>query len=446
MGAHAVGRSGQNEGLEQGTKHQDTFAERLPEATHTPVRSAKGPSGSRSPLKLKCNTKVYSRGEPPSPYPYQNCACEFYGFSGAKEDLPSLEAAKPCSRHGYCCKSCRPECYGEPPLEDENAGLQETSLHLLETLHPIPQNDISSVFHRRSKVQQQEQDELSWRLHCDALSRLSRNPYKDCICDVVGLDEDFRILEDPRLHTSYVHRVDCVDTVEALQEGVHSQSWVVNDPVKRLSLVHQFRKTARSKKGRKKYSMKALRELKEHLGVRWLECDIASKLTEACKLHGDRKYHQEDDYVPEGSVQSRPSPPKYFKSVTITPTKVTSRLSISPLKDQVLTSSADAGNRLSKRRAAQGRRSENSKRPRINIDQEDWPTSYDPQSIATDILRAAGMHPTLPPLNPHLKDATMSEKIGRKKQQRQRRQTVDVPTSKLYKSMEFVGLSSESDW
>ena len=60
----------------------------------------------------------------------------------------------------------------------------------------------------------------------------------------------------------------------------------------------------------------------------------------------------------------------------------------------------------------------------VDLEQENWPTYYEPTTIASDILRVAGIHPTLPPLNAHLKHSgEFEDMIKARKGRRKARRT-----------------------
>ena len=50
----------------------------------------------------------------------------------------------------------------------------------------------------------------AWQVHADVLRKLASNSYEDCICDVVGLDDNFQILEGLQSDIGYLHRPDCL--------------------------------------------------------------------------------------------------------------------------------------------------------------------------------------------------------------------------------------------
>ncbi|KAL8711793.1 MAG: hypothetical protein Q9225_007059 [Loekoesia sp. 1 TL-2023] len=120
--------------------------------------------------------------------------------------------------------------------------------------------------HSDIKAEQRMLDKQAWRTHTALMRDLPWHPYDRCVCDVLGLDEEFQVVKDPDSSVNYAHRPDCLAYPEP-------EMWKIDvkDPVMHaayIQRIQQFRATARSKGDVKKFTQKALSELRHQCGLK----------------------------------------------------------------------------------------------------------------------------------------------------------------------------------
>ena len=206
------------------------------------------------------------------------CYCHAWNANGNVTLWPNrarklLEAAHQCNIHGCCCPRCHPGCHTHIKASAKAKPIRLSPIRLLETsyfpnsLHPVPRNLPHSTISRISKGAQRQSEEEAWQRHKASLrARDGHNPYQTCVCDIVGLDEYFQVVRDPHTLMDYAHRGSCLSYPDP--EGWDEELPVTAMHPEMLYLIRQFRHDGRSKKGRKKYTQKALIELQRQCGVR----------------------------------------------------------------------------------------------------------------------------------------------------------------------------------
>ena len=138
---------------------------------------------------------------------------------------------------------------------------------LLDTLHPVPRNIPSPSYSRTTKEERREQEKQAWQLHTTLLRHLGIKPYDQCICDVVGLDEDFQVVKDPSSAFEYAHRPACL-AYPNLKHYNLDPHHSTKHAAQRAAFTH-FRKTARSMTGRKKFTKFSMEKLESHCGLHY---------------------------------------------------------------------------------------------------------------------------------------------------------------------------------
>ena len=397
--------------------------------------------------------------------PSEACLCKILGpVPYFDRDSPALgdgvkrliEASSKLHNQRSCCPRCHPRCHTQGSLDP---ALQRPHGHVLEDLHPVPQNWL-----RRGpdswlgKKEKRIYEEQAWRIHSALLGKLEVNPYRHCVCDVVGLGGRIQVIKDTVSEIDYAHKAaGCL----AYPMG----NWKDGFPRPQQSSMHKallptieaFRRTARSKTGVKNFRRRELVELEKQCGLHyWPTRDTAchSCMSEfRHEFHGNLEFVTRricsrceqcshkcvcDREVPENQEPTSPNFPRY----PVTPPRIDRKKKVRRDTDQKpsaasfhdsemeyepeanliaaeITPLLPSKENTSRRRITNAMDSKRKRRREVDLDQENWPTSYDPSSIAEDILRAAGMHPTLPPLNAHMKHA--SELVKTKKSRKSRK-------------------------
>lgn len=376
-------------------------------------------------------------------------------------------------------------------------------------------------FGRISKVEQRQLDEQAWQKHTRLIQDLEFDPYEGCVCDVVGLPKFFQIVRDPDGHKDYAHRGDCLAYPDPDAWDSNLQDTGVQNCM--LPRIRQFRYNARTKRGAKKFTQKALRDLMRRCGARglWTErsipcgwhcccdiytlreqpspeaparqkCNVCSK--ECCRCCSPECYglarddarathcancghvccpqckpdcpSRSNDFAPYPIGVAQPSSFRHIPTSASDEESQPLKSYRAPRQPKMKRSIATAVLSLTQPRSTEVRRqamrpSQSSSRPKSRLDrveesdsetpasqcrspprkrkskvatslssesvdesdQENMPVRYDPRTIATDILRVAGIHPTLPPLNAHLRHATGLEDMTKSKQRSKKRKT-----------------------
>ncbi|KAI4274216.1 MAG: hypothetical protein LQ337_004095 [Flavoplaca oasis] len=255
---------------------------------------------------------------------------------------------------------------------------------LLDTLHPVPRNFVPwrwSTTRRTSKEEQREQDKDAWLLHTTLLKLLGSNPYGDCICDVVGLDEDFQIVKDPASSFEYAHRPMCLTYPNPNFNDVHPQH--ATKHVAQRAAIHQFRKTARSKTGRKQFTKKLMSELEYHCGLHYYAPRIDKYAKCVC------------DFIEYGPLERTDQDQKDLENLRCNkcgyccPSCSPSCHGLPPNKWE-LAQSKIATERRKKRPIHL-----TSERIRKPASRTTFPPRYDPGTIVRDVLRAVACNPHL---------------------------------------------------
>ena len=301
-----------------------------------------------------------------SAYRLPDCLCDL-DDSEPEERAP--DDGRPCKKHYSCCPICQPTCYGKPPTKREirEEIIDDPTVSILDLLHPIPQALQHSSYDNRElvKTENRKHEIETWQVHTNMLKNLAHNPYEDCICDVVGLEDAFQIVQDSRSRIDYAHRPDCLIYPNAERweaDPRHSHRHARHAPD-----IQHFRDNGRSRTGRKQFRKKTVLELIRSCGV---------------QHHLERAGASDDEQ--DSSEMDRPQSP---------------------------------------------------------VDQENDPVQYDSRTIAADILRVASIHPSRPPLNPHLNPQPVHEPTSHAtppKKQKRKRQRASTPNPKKFKSAEFV--------
>ncbi|CAF9939486.1 MAG: hypothetical protein HETSPECPRED_001792 [Heterodermia speciosa] len=333
---------------------------------------------------------------------HHDCLCH---LPSNHEEKPIQENAKPCNKHRMCCPSCQPTCHDQTPIDEETA--PDPTVSILDRLHPIPRNLPRSREGDQARARKKHEEE-TWQIHINLLKKLAHNPYEDCICDIVGLDKSFHIVQDPRSQIEYAHRPDCLMYPEI-------KDW---EPDPRHSILHAaqadriqgFRTVGRSRTGRKQYAKKAALDIVGLCGLR--HRSLAKKMSKNGKKSSEMVQGLESPAHKEHSHKGLPK--------TTSPTKI---------KKQTTPTNIE-------------------KRYHSPSGLENAPTQYNPLTIASDILRVAGTHPSLPPLNPHLNPHLLSESTSHetstnKPKRKRQRTSLPNPNTKKFKSAELVTPDSD---
>ena len=340
---------------------------------------------------------------------HHDCLCHL-----ASNHEAIQENAKSCNKHRMCCPSCQPTCHDQTPIEEETA--PNPTVSILDLLHPIPRNLPRSREGDQGRARKKHEEE-TWQIHMDLLKKLAHNPYEDCICDIVGLDKSFHIVQDPRSRIEYAHRPDCLMYPRI-------EDW---EPDPRHSILHaaqadsiqDFRTVGRSRTGRKRYAKKAALDIVGLCGLR--------RRSLAKKTSSNGKKSSEMGQGPENPAHKEHSH-KGLQKIT-SPTKIKKQTTPIKIKKQTTPTNTE-------------------KRHHSPSGLENAPTQYNPLTIASDILRVAGIHPSLPPLNPHLNprllSASTSHETSTSKPKRKRQRTsLPNPNTKKFKSTELVSPDSD---
>ncbi|KAG6988527.1 hypothetical protein G7Y79_00072g097890 [Physcia stellaris] len=383
------------------------------------------------------NLEILSQDRTPIWDAYTNCVCDFLssecGLPVRDEARRLSEAAKPCKKHDLCCPSCEPTCHGRPEVEREKPETTSSSRYLLDRLHPIPQNILPPSHAISSKEDKRKLEKEAWQLHSSMIQNLPNNPYSDCICDTLGLDRAYQIVQNQSTCVDYPHRHDCLAHPNLDAQDPHPRH--AKKHTAQLASIHRFRKIGRSKGGRKKFTKKAVEELEILCGLqycgpnRWsyCGCDSDEYLARLCGCgvkDRERTFRIRDDDTCQKCCP-RCSPKHHTQAAS----------QDSPRKKH-----------HKRRRTTTGSPLKQGKQRHAMDGQENFPMQYDPNTIASDILRAAGIHPFKPSLNPHLGGVTMLKPASKPKRTKAtKRQRKSMPNPSRYKSAEFVVMDSSSE-
>ena len=275
----------------------------------------------------------------------------------------------------------------KPAKRSRTAGKEEVtfiSYDLLDTLHPVPRNSIpsrSSTTRRISKEEQPEQEKDAWLLHTTLLQLLGTNPYGDCICDVVGLDEDFQIVRDPTSSFEYAHRPMCLTYPNPKYNDIHPQH--ATKHVAQYAAIKNFRKNARSKTGRKQFTKKLVYELEDHCRLHYYS-PIVDKYTK-CVC----------DFIKYDPLERRDQDPKDLENLRCNKCGYCC-LSCSPsCHGQPPNKWELAQYNISTEPRKKRPIHSTSARIRTSTSRSKFPTRYDPDAIVRDMLRAIACNPHL---------------------------------------------------
>ncbi|KAL8896891.1 MAG: hypothetical protein Q9192_002855 [Flavoplaca navasiana] len=274
------------------------------------------------------------------------------------------------------------------PAKTSSTAMTEKSyfIHyaLLDTLHPVPRNVVpsrSGTTRRTSKEEQREQEKDAWLLHTTLLQLLGTNPYGDCICDVVGLDEDFQIVKDPVSSFEYAHRPMCLTYPNPKFNDVDPQH--ATKHVAQRAAIKHFRKNARSKTGRKQFTKKLMYELEVHCGLHYYAPIIDSYAGCVCDfIKNDPQERRDRDTkdlenlrcdkcgycCPACSPSCHGQPPNKWE---LAQSKITTK----PRKKRPIHLTSE--------------------RIRKPASRTSFPPRYDPDTIVRDVLRAVACNPHL---------------------------------------------------
>lgn len=381
------------------------------------------------------NLEILNQDLTPIWSPYADCFCDLQDLKSASaigdEARRLAEDAKPCKKHKFCCPSCNPACHGRPEVEREKPETASSSRYLLNRLHPIPQNSLHSqdIISREDK---HKLDKKAWQLHSSLIQNLPNNPYDGCICDILGLDNAYQIVPNPSSCVDYPHRHDCLANPNLDTQDPHPAH--ARKHATQLASIHHFRKNGRSKSGRKKFTKKAVMELEINCGLhyvgpnRWSYCgcdsdDYIAQLCDCGDKNEQRSFGTRDDKCQKCCPQCSPS---YHTQAAYQD---------SPRKKH-----------YKRRHTTTGSPSKRRKQRHAMDGQENLPMQYDPKTIASDILRAAGFHPSEPSLNPLLEEATLLKATSKPKlTQSRKRQRKSMPNPSRYKSTEFIVTDSDTE-
>ncbi|KAL8782619.1 MAG: hypothetical protein Q9195_009609 [Heterodermia aff. obscurata] len=216
------------------------------------------PRRQSSPIEGSRNIHLPDPNIEPDQNIHHDCLCDFY-FTNEIEK-PMRGDIKLCKTHRICCQSCQPTCHAPPP-PTQAPSTPNPTISILDLLHPTPRNRPTSPEDdsEKTKTRQQKHEQRTWAVHLGLLKNLASNPYEDCICDIVGLDSAFQIVQDPSSGIDYAHRPDCLIYPNIPGWDADPQHVVLH--AAQAANIQHFRKTGRSKSGRKQYAKKALWEL-----------------------------------------------------------------------------------------------------------------------------------------------------------------------------------------
>ncbi|KAL9631355.1 MAG: hypothetical protein Q9204_004268 [Flavoplaca sp. TL-2023a] len=255
---------------------------------------------------------------------------------------------------------------------------------LLDTLHPVPRNFVPSrlwTARRTSKEEQREQEKDAWALHTTLLQLLETNPYEDCICDVVGIDDIFQVVKDRGSSFEYAHRPTCLTYPNPLSDDVHPQHMTMH--VAQNAAIKHFRKTGRSKTGRKQFTKWLMYQLEYHCGLHY----YAPKIDKYAKCVCDLIMHDPQERIdqdpkdlenlrctkcgyccPSCSPSCHGQPPKKWELAQ-------SKITTEPRKKRPVHSTSEHIRKAANR--------------------TNFPPRYDPDTIVRDVLRAVACNPHL---------------------------------------------------
>ena len=311
------------------------------------------------------------------------------------------------------------------------------------------------------KNQQKQYSEQAWRIHFALLGKLEVNPYRHCLCDVVGLGSRIQVVKDPVSEIDYAHQ-------DSKCLAYPIGNWKDGFPCPQHSSMHKalfakidlYRRHARTKKGGKKLRHNEILELEKQCGL--LYSPTSDTACGSCMSHFRNESNGNlesvkrricarceqcrhkctcDNQVSENQEHTSSNLPKY----SITPPRIDrKKVKRDNHQQQSVESNADSDMEYEPRAASptaeitplrptkenkSRRRGEHAigpkrkRRAEVDFEQENWPTSYDSSNIAENILRAAGIHPTLPPLNAHMKQASELEELVKTRKGRKSRKT-----------------------
>ena len=413
---------------------------------------------------------IYNRDQQIQWNPSKACLCRLLGpvpyFDRSSPALGGgvhrlVQASSKLHNHRYCCPRCHPNCHTQ---RSPNPTVQRPPTHILEELHPIPQNWLRSG--KDVTIGKQEQrvyDEQVWRIHSGLLGKLEVNPYRHCVCDVVGLDESIQVLRDPISEIDYAHHASkCLAYPIGNWHDGFPRPQYLSSLRALLPTVEAFRHTARSKKGVKRFRQRELRELEKQCGLHYRPTsDTACRSCMSSFRHESngnlesvkrricacceqcRHWCICDGQASENQEHNSPNLPRYpitpprmdrknkqVKSDThqkrfvesFPDTEEEDERIENPLAAKMMPLRPTKEN-TSRRKSEHAIGSKRKRRDEVDLEQENWPTSYNPSSIAEDILRAAGIHPALPPLNAHMKYASGLGELVKTRKGRKSRKT-----------------------
>ena len=334
-----------------------------------------------------------------------DCLCDLASETDVEKRRPG--DVNQCKKHYRCRPSCEPLCHGKSPKKRIKEEVKDDpAVSILDLLHPIPRDLPYTTYANRevARMEKRKHEQKTWQIYLDLLKQLAHNLYENCICDVVGLEDAFQIVQDPRSRIDYPHRPNClkhpnIENWEADPRHPHLHA------AQALEIYH-FRKTGRSRSGRKQYRKNTIEQL-----VR--SCGLQHRFE---GLSGDDEDSSETDHRPASS----PNRSAKFLQYDGPSRKTESRFGPPEF-------------RTKKRR-----------QPPLNDENER--IRYDSRTIAADILRVAGIHPSRPPLNPHLNPQLLYETTSHgkvTKKQKRNRQRASMPNAERFKSAEFVVADSD---
>ena len=415
------------------------------------------------------STTFYARDKQIRWNPSTDCLCKILGpvpyFDRSSPALGDgvrrlIEASSKCPEHTSCCPRCQPSCHTQRSLEP---ALQRPPGLVLEDLHPVPQNWLRrNPDYFVGKKDQRIYEEQAWRIHSALLGKLEVNPYRQCVCDLVGLGSKIQVVKDPVSQIAYAHQMwKCL----AYPRG----NWKEGLPRPQQSSMHKallptieaFRRTARSKKGIKNYGRTELLELERQCGLHYrptldtacrrciaelrhmdnaniesvkvLICACCEQCGHKCNCDNPALNDQEESGPNSSKKPKVPSRIERKNEVRRGTNQTPSVRSFSNTEeaDEHMEKLLPADmiplrptkENASRRRSEHALGSKRKRRGEVDFEQENWPTSYDPSNIAEDILRAAGIHPTLPPLNAHMKHASELGELVKTRKGRKSRKT-----------------------
>ena len=220
---------------------------------------------------------------------YKACLCDLIRTDDFNDTIPIdgpsrlIEAARPCESHKLYCSSCRPGCQAptavetntwtdpsSPPVQKLPAR-KESPPPLIETghfpshLHPISRNILPHQRRGLDRAEIRLQEKQSWQLHQRLIHNLLFDPYDRCICDIIGLEDYYQVVKDPDTLRDYPHRPNCLAYPDFNSWRANIQPSSTNAAY--LSRIQQFRTTARTKGGVKKFTRDARHNLERLSGL-----------------------------------------------------------------------------------------------------------------------------------------------------------------------------------